>query len=62
MSWSSRLKLCWNVLTRGVYNPEDYKSKEEQRRWDSCRKRDKEMNACIRPRTEVGENEYGIEQ
>ena len=51
LSWKNRLKLCWAVLTTGKYNPSDYKTIHEQEQWDLCRQRDKEMNACTRPRT-----------
>jgi len=56
-SWLTRLKFCWTLLTRGTYNPKDYKTIHEQKEWDACRKRDKEMNKCVRPRTNTGQGQ-----
>ena len=53
LGWLTRIKLCWVVLTKGKFNPAEYRTRYMQEQWDICRKRDAEMNACIRPRTKV---------
>ena len=52
LSWITRIKLCWTVLTTGKYNPKEYKTKHEDEQWQICQKRLKEMQATIRPRSE----------
>ena len=51
LSWKTRLKLCWAVLSRGEYTPEDYKTINEQDRWEICEQRRKELQKCVQPRT-----------
>ena len=55
LGWITRLKLCWSVLIKGTYDPKEYRTREAQKQWDLCRRRDKEMASTIRPRTETGE-------
>ena len=43
------------MLITGTYDHNNYRTIHAQQQWDICRLRDKEMNACIRPRTETGE-------
>ena len=43
------------MLITGTYDPNNYRTIRAQQQWDICRLRDKEMNTCIRPRTETGE-------
>ena len=62
LAWITRLSLCWTVLTKGKYNPKDYKTKHEEKQFRICQKRLKEMQACVRPRTEVGHRYYDCEQ
>lgn len=62
LGWWTRIRLCWTVLTKGEYDPTQYRTRLAQEQWDICRQRDKEMNACARPRTEVSPSEYGPDQ
>ena len=55
LGWWTRIKLCWSVLTTGAYNPKDYRTRDAQKQWDICQKRQAEMDACIQPRTETHE-------
>ena len=50
LSVRTRLRLCWDILTRGKYDPRDYKTVHEQEQWDICEKRRKELIASTRPR------------
>jgi len=50
LSFSTRMKLCWDVLTRGKYDTRDYKTILEQEQWEICEKRRKEMDVSCRPR------------
>ena len=52
LSWVTRLKLCWEVLIFGKYDPRDFKTIHEQEQWEVCEKRRKEMASTVRPRTE----------
>ena len=52
LSWGTRLKLCWAVLTRGEYDAKEYISQHAQEQWEICERRRKEMELCTRPRTE----------
>ena len=51
MSWITRLRLCWTVLTKGVYNTKMYRTRHAQQQWDACRQRDIELQKGCRPRT-----------
>jgi len=62
MSWITRLRLCWTVLTKGVYNKNMYKTRYMQRQWDICRERDKEMQKGCRPRTNYNDDSEFMEQ
>ena len=62
MSWGTRIKLCWQVLTKGTHNPELYRTRHAQEQWDICRQRDKEMNECNRPRTPIHYADELLEQ
>ena len=60
LGWITRLKLCWVVLTKGTYNPAEYRTKHAQKQWDICRERDRDMNAAVRPRVDdCPESEFG---
>ena len=58
LNWRTRLRLCWVVLTKGEYDPEDYKTKKQEAQWQICEQRRKELEATIRPRTETGRRYY----
>ena len=62
LSWKTRLMLFWEVFTKGKYDPRDYKTIHEQEQWDLCRKREAEMNACVRPRTKFPYKYDDLEQ
>ena len=51
LSWWTRIKLCWAVLTKGKYDHTQYRTRHMQKQWDTCRQRDIEMAATCRPRT-----------
>ena len=52
LSWGTRLKLCWTVLTKGKYNPALYRTRHYEEQWQICQQRLKEMQATCRPRTD----------
>jgi hypothetical protein len=52
LSFLTRIKLCWEVLTRGEYDPRNYRTRHLEKQWQICEKRRKELEACTRPRTE----------
>ena len=58
MSFWTRIRFCWTVLTRGAYDPRDYMSRHAAKELKICQQREKEMQAATRPRTEVTESEY----
>jgi hypothetical protein len=62
LSWATRIRLCWDVLVKGIFKREHYKTIHEQEQWDICRQRDKEMNATTRPRTYIGYGDPHDEQ
>ena len=62
LSWGTRIKLCWQVLVRGTYDPKLYRTRHMQEQWVKCRARDKEMNKCTRPRTEFHYSDDLLEQ
>jgi hypothetical protein len=51
MSFWTRIKLCFRVLVRGNYNPEDYKTRGAQRQWIICENRRRELEKTVRPAT-----------
>ena len=51
LSWLTRLRLCWEVFTRGQYDPRDYRTRHQEQQWQICEERRKEMEKCTRPRT-----------
>jgi hypothetical protein len=51
LSWLNRLRLCWEVFTRGKYDPRDYRTIRAQEQWEICEQRRKELAASTRPRT-----------
>ena len=61
-SWKTKLRLCWDVMTRGRYDPRDYKTIHEEEQWEICEKRRDEMDACKRPRTEFHYTDDFLEQ
>ena len=50
LSWLTRLKLFWQVFTRGKYDPRDYKTINEQETWERCEQMRKDLAAAERPR------------
>jgi hypothetical protein len=58
MSFWTRIRLCWTVLTTGAHNPTNYLSRHAVKQLKICQKREKEMQLACRPRTRVGESEY----
>tara|TARA_Y100000310_G_C20486042_1_gene716902 strand:- start:706 stop:909 length:204 start_codon:yes stop_codon:yes gene_type:complete len=62
LSFTNRIKLCWNVLIKGKYNPKDYKTTQEQEQWEICEKRRKEMQAHSRSRTDFHHKDELFEQ
>ncbi len=61
-SWKTKLRLCWDVMTRGRHDLRDYKTIHEEEQWEICQKRQAEMDACIRPRTEFNYDDDLLEQ
>jgi hypothetical protein len=51
LSWKTRLKLCWTVLSQGEYAPEDYRTINEQNQWEICEQMRKDLQKCVQPRT-----------
>ena len=51
LSWSNRLKLCWEVLTRGKYDPRDYKTILEEEVHERCEKMRSDLRKGERQRT-----------
>ena len=62
LSFGTRIRLCWDILTRGKYDSRDYKTMEEHEQWSVCEKRREELNACNRPRTEFRHKDDDFEQ
>lgn len=56
LSFWTRIKLCLTVLFTGNYNPEKYLTRDRAKQLKICQQRQKEMDACIRPRTETYEH------
>ena len=58
-SWKTRLRLCWDVLTKGKYDSRDYRTIHQQEQWELCEQRRKELIASTRPRSEFNcDSEY----
>jgi hypothetical protein len=53
MSLRTRLRLCWDVFTRGKYDPRDYRTIREEEAWARCEQMRKELAASTRPRTDT---------
>jgi len=51
LSWLTRLKLFWQVFTRGKYDPRDYKTINEQETWERCEQMREDLAAAEGPRT-----------
>ena len=51
LSWLTRLKLLWQVFTRGKYDPRDYKTINEQEAWEKCEQTRKDLASAEGPRT-----------
>ena len=62
LGWLTRLSLCWNVFTRGKYDPRDYKTIRQQEQWDACEQRREELESTIRPRTHFRYKHDDLEQ
>ena len=62
LSWITRFKLCYQVLLYGLFDPTQYRTRYAQKQWEICQKRQREMDACVRPRTKVRISPDDIEQ
>ncbi len=62
LSWRTRLKLCWNVLTKGKYNWREYRTRLEEEQWLICEQRREEMDACVRERRPFPYSKEEMEQ
>jgi hypothetical protein len=51
LGWLTRLKLFWQVFTRGKYDPRDYKTINEQETWERCEQMRKDLASTEGPRT-----------
>ena len=52
ISWIDRLRVCWFVLKKGtVDGMPECKTQFQKEQWEICKKRQAEMDACVRPRT-----------
>ena len=58
LSYATRIKLCWEVLTRGKYDPRNYKTRHQEEQWQNCEKRREEMESYTRPRTEKIDSDW----
>ena len=48
LSWLTRLKLFWQVFTRGKYDPRDYRTINEQETWERCEQMRKDLAVAER--------------
>ena len=62
LSWSTRLRLCWNVLTKGKYNWREYRTRHDEEQWLICEQRREEMDACVRERRPFPYSKEEMEQ
>lgn len=62
LDWSTRLRLCWDVLTKGRYDPRDYRTTKQEEQWIICEKRRKELDAANRPREPFPYDDEYMEQ
>ena len=62
LSWATKLRLCWDVLTKGQYDPRDYKTINEQEAWDRCEQMRKELESTHRPRRAFVHSDENFEQ
>ncbi len=62
LSWISRLKLCWEVFTRGKYDSRDYKTIREEERWERCEQMRKDLASTCRPRVPYYDKDDTMEQ
>ena len=53
LSWLTRLKLFWEVFTRGKYDPRDYKTINEEEAWERCEQMRKDLASGERPKADV---------
>ena len=58
----SRLRLCWDVFTRGKYDPRDYKTIREEEAWVRCEKIRKDLASATRPRVDTDVESEWMEQ
>ena len=49
LSWRTRLRLFWDVFTKGKYDPRDYKTINEEEQWQRCEKMRKDLASAERP-------------
>lgn len=51
-SWKVRLKLCWDVLTKGKCDLKNYRTIFEQKQFEDCEKIRQDLESTTRPRTD----------
>ena len=49
LSWRTRLRLFWDVFTRGKCDSRDYKTINEEEQWQRCEKMRKDLASAERP-------------
>ena len=62
LSWKTRMRLCWEVFTRGKYDPRDYRTIQEQGQWERCEQMRKDLASSCRPRVPFSDRNDTMEQ
>jgi hypothetical protein len=62
LSLRTRLRLCWDVFTRGKYDPRDYKTIQQEEAWARCEKMRKDLASATRPRVDTDVDREWMEQ
>jgi hypothetical protein len=62
MSFWTRTRLCWDVFTRGKYDPRDYRTIREEEAWVRCEKIRKDLASATRPRVDADVESEWMEQ
>jgi len=60
LSWKNRLKLCFNVLRYGKYNPENYPSIKDEEMKARLKKMREDLASSCRPRTDHRSDGWSI--
>jgi hypothetical protein len=58
MSLWTRARACWEILIKGEYTPDDYRSRHAQKQWNICEQRRRDLEVSTRPRSDCPESEY----